>query len=90
MSGVSWEFEIILSEKAIKALKELDRHTQARMKEAIGRLAGYPPQGDITRLKGGQGELRLRAGDWRITFEYRFKDKQVSVLTIRHRREAYR
>jgi len=87
---VNWEFEIIFSEKAVKNLKELDRHTQARMKEAISRLANYPPQGDITKLKGGQGELRLRVGDWRITFEYHFKEKQVSILTIKHRREAYR
>ena len=87
---MNWEFEIIFSGKAIKSLKELDRLTQARMKEAISRLANYPPQGDITKLKGGQSELRLRVGDWRITFEYRFKEKQVSILTIKHRREAYR
>ena len=87
---MNWEFEIDFSEKAVKNLKELDRHTQTRMKEAISRLSNYPPQGDITKLKGGQDELRLRVGDWRITFEYNFKEKQVTILTIKHRREAYR
>jgi len=87
---VNWEFEIVFSVKAIKSLKEMDRHAQARMKEAVSKLASYPPQGDITKLKGGQDELRLRVGDWRITFEYNFKEKQVSILTIKHRREAYR
>jgi len=56
---VNWEFEIVFSVKAIKSLKEMDRHAQARMKEAVSKLASYPPQGDITKLKGGQDELRI-------------------------------
>lgn len=87
---MNWEFEIVFSEKAVKSLKELDRQNQVRIKDAILKLANYPPQGDIAKLKGGRGELRLRVGDWRITFEYSFKEKQVSILTIKHRREAYR
>jgi len=87
---VNWDFEVIFSPKGLKNLKLLDKQSQMRIKEAIDRLAYYPPKGDVIKLKGGQNELRLRVGDWRITFEYLFSERQVNILTIKHRREAYR
>jgi mRNA interferase RelE/StbE len=92
MSGVSWEFEIIFSPRAKRHLKALDRSIQTRIKEAVAHnLVCFPPRGDVIKLEGGEGtELRLRVGDWRVTFEYDFKLRQVHILSIKHRREAYR
>lgn len=85
------EFEIIFSPKALKQLKNIDRANQIRIKEGINKLSKYPPQADVVKLRGGQGgELRLRVGDWRIIFEYQFKDNQVHILTIKNRRDVYK
>jgi len=51
---VNWEFEVIFSPKALKHLKLVDKQAQIRIKEAIERLAHYPPKGDVVRLKGSQ------------------------------------
>lgn len=85
------EFEIIFSPKALKDLRSIDKITQIWIKEAILKLNRFPPHADIIKLKGGQGnELRLRVGDWRVVFEYRFQEKEVFILTIKNRRDAYK
>ncbi len=88
---MSLEFDIIFSPKAFKDLKNLDKPTQIRIKEAVTRLKQVPPQADVQKLKGGQGnEFRLRVGDWRVVFEYQFQEKEVYILTIKNRRDAYK
>lgn len=88
---MNWEYEIVFSPRAMRDLRALDQNIQKRIKIAITKLAQFPPKCDVIKLHGGKGsELRLRVGDWRVTFEYDFKEKQVHVLTIKHRREAYR
>jgi len=87
---VSSEFEIIVSDRAKKTLKGLSKQDQLRIKHAISKLSKYPPDLKIVKLKGGQGELRLRVGNWRVLFEYAFKENHVRILDIGHRREIYR
>jgi mRNA interferase RelE/StbE len=91
MSGKSLEFEIIFSPKAIRQLKHLDRDVQLRIKRAIETtLRLFPPRGDIIKLEGSKGRYRLRVGDWRVTFRYQFKAREVHIAEIKHRREIYR
>jgi len=89
---VSWEFEVIFSPRAKRDLKAMEHGVQTRIKEAVAaNLVRFPPKGDVAKLEGGEGtELRLRVGEWRVIFEYDFKQRQVHVLRVRHRREAYR
>jgi mRNA interferase RelE/StbE len=88
---MNWEFEVVLSPKALRNLKRLDRNIQKQIKVAINKLAKYPPKCHVIKLRGGSGsELRLRVGDWWIIFEYDFSQKQVNVLTIKHRGKAYK
>jgi mRNA-degrading endonuclease RelE of RelBE toxin-antitoxin system len=56
---------------APRARRELRRHdppVQRRVVEALDRLTGDPPAGDVMRLAGVKGEWRLRVGDWRARF----------------------
>jgi mRNA interferase RelE/StbE len=41
-------------------------------------------------LKGGEGELRIRVGDWRVI--YAVKDDMLLILVIKigHRSDVYR
>ena len=41
-------------------------------------------------LTGGQGELRIRIGDWRVIYAVRDEEVLVLVIKIGHRRDVYR
>lgn len=91
MFGKNLDYEVILSPRALRQLKRLDRPVQKRIKTAIERCLRYfPPQGDILKLEGVEGTFRLRVGDWRVTFGYHFPKKQVHIAEVVHRSRAYR
>ncbi|MFZ0478903.1 MAG: type II toxin-antitoxin system RelE/ParE family toxin [Terriglobales bacterium] len=80
--------KIIWSERAKADLRAIDKDTALRILHALARvLAGG--EGDVKRLHGIEPpEFRLRVGDYRV----RFHDSgdSVEILSVRHRREAYR
>jgi mRNA-degrading endonuclease RelE of RelBE toxin-antitoxin system len=45
-------------------------------------------EGRIKMLKGEQGEMRLRVGDYRVRF-YKHGDT-IEILRVKNRSEAYR
>jgi mRNA-degrading endonuclease RelE of RelBE toxin-antitoxin system len=45
--------------------------------------------GDVKKLKGESGDLRLRTGDYRIRFT-EGPDDSLHIHSVRHRSEAYR
>jgi mRNA-degrading endonuclease RelE of RelBE toxin-antitoxin system len=80
--------KIIWDARAITDLRAIDQATALRI---LRSLAFYVStnEGDIKRLKDVEPpELRLRVGDYRIRF-HDFKDS-IRILTVKHRREAYR
>jgi len=46
-------------------------------------------EGDIKKLQGESGDLRLRVGDYRVRLTEE-PDKILLIQSVRHRREAYR
>nr|WP_253901586.1 type II toxin-antitoxin system RelE/ParE family toxin [Arthrobacter sp. PAMC 25486] len=42
------------------------------------------------QLSGGDGELRIRVGDYRIVYDVVDSELVILVLRLRHRREVYR
>ena len=79
---------ILLRPAAVKDLETLEKGDRALVEAAIDRFA-ETGQGDVRKLAGQEGHLRLRAGDWRIRFVYEHPDA-ILILHIRNRREAYR
>ena len=41
-------------------------------------------------LKGGEGELRIRVGDWRVIYAVHDDELLVLVIKIGHRGDVYR
>ena len=58
---------------------------QTKIHDAGSRLSGYPHH----RLKG-RLEYRIRAGDYRIIYEFDQQKNILYLLTLGHRREIYR
>ena len=81
---------IQFKESALRTLEGLDRPIRLRIARRIVALADEPRPADVTVLKGGDGDLRIRVGDYRIV--YRVDGKKLIILVIRigHRNEVYR
>ena len=58
---------------------------EAKIHDVGSRLNGYSHH----RLKG-RSEYRLRAGDYRIIYEFDQQKNILYLLTLGHRREVYR
>jgi len=83
-------YAISYAPSAAKAIRKLDRPTARRLLEAIGALAGDPRPSGCIQLKGGDGELRIRVGDYRVVYDVQDEELVVLALRVGHRREVYR
>ena len=76
------------TEAARADLRRIDRETAIRILEGLARFL-VTEEGDVKLLKNSDPrEYRLRVGDYRV----RFHDLGdiIQILSVRHRREAYR
>ena len=55
---------------ALRALQRMDRTTASKVVAKIEQLASEPAAlaNNIRALKGGEGLMRLRVGDWRVIY----------------------
>lgn len=83
-------YEITYARSALKALRKLDREIARRILHAIDALAHDTRPAGCLQLSGGDGELRIRVGDYRIVYEVIDSELVVLVLRLGHRREVYR
>ena len=82
MKKIAW------SERARADIRRLDRDTAMRIFEALHRFA-ETDEGNIKKLQGQSGELRLRVGDYRVRFTEE-PGGTLRIHSVRHRKEAYR
>lgn len=89
MAGAS-PYAVYLKPAAERALKKVKDNTASRrIVKAIDGLTTNPrPAGAIT-IQGGDGLLRIRAGDYRILYTVNDDVLTVLVVTIGHRRDVY-
>jgi len=69
-------------------VRRIDRETAMRILEGLARFL-FTEEGDVKLLRDSDPkEYRLRVGDYRVRF-YNLGDT-LQILSVRHRREAYR
>jgi mRNA interferase RelE/StbE len=83
-------YAVRVSPAAARQIRKLDPPIRRKMQAVIELLADNPRPPAATRLVGGQGEWRVRVGDYRIVYEIRGAELVVLVLRLGHRREIYR
>lgn len=77
------------SREAVRTLARIDRPTSKRIRQKIEQLASAPETlaNNVKALKGGEGLMRLRVGDWRVIYT---EDLVVlHVLRVAPRGSAY-
>ena len=82
-------YRIELSPAAVRQLRKLDRVAQRRVQAAIELLATEPRPRGAKRLVGGDGEWRVRTGDYRIVYEIHDGVLLILGVAVGHRRDIY-
>lgn len=83
-------YRIEIAPVAVRQLRKLDRPARRRIQAAIELLAAEPRPAGAKKLVGGEGEWRVRTGDYRVVYEVRDDALVVLALAVGHRREIYR
>lgn len=83
-------YRVRLAPAAERQLRKLDPGARARVAAAIDLLAATPRPPGAKKLAGGDGEWRVRTGDYRIVYEIHDQVLTVLVVRVAHRREVYR
>lgn len=82
-------YRIELAPAAVRQLRKLDRSAQRRVQAAIELLATEPRPSGAKKLVGGNGEWRVRTGDYRVVYQIDDGVLLVLVVAVGHRREVY-
>ena len=80
-------YHVEIATAAVRQLRKLDRPAQRRVQAAIELLATEPRPNGAKKLVGGNGELRVRTGDYRIVYEIHDNVLLVLVIAVGHRRD---
>ncbi|WP_240372840.1 type II toxin-antitoxin system RelE family toxin [Brevibacterium zhoupengii] len=83
-------YSISYVSSAAKTLRKLDKSVARRLLATISQLAEDPRPPGCIQLKGGDGELRIRVGDYRVIYDIYDEELRILVLRVGHRREIYR
>ncbi|MBW2988864.1 type II toxin-antitoxin system RelE/ParE family toxin [Candidatus Woesearchaeota archaeon] len=81
-------YDLILSSKAEKQLKKLQRDIQSRIVSALERIR-IRPEAYVTKLVGDPGH-KFRVGDYRIIMDIDKGRLLILVIKIGHRRNIYK
>ncbi|MYE54694.1 MAG: type II toxin-antitoxin system RelE/ParE family toxin [Chloroflexi bacterium] len=81
--------EVHLERAAQRDLRRLQPSEFGRVIAAIRALANNPRPPGCRKIVGSANDWRVRVGRLRIIYEVDDADRQVRVMRVRHRREAY-
>ena len=85
-------FDIFLTSKAEKQIKDVPKNILLKIVEAIENLKStyYPSKYDIKKMKDLEHSYRIRIGNWRILYNVDFDSKEIFIVGILPRKKAYK
>jgi mRNA interferase RelE/StbE len=83
-------YAVIIPKPVQKQLDNLPEDMRSRIAEKILALTEEPRPSGVKKLKGFDGEYRIRVGDYRIRYEVDDGQSTVLILHCKHRRDIYR
>lgn len=81
--------KIYLSAKAHRQLKKIPRKMHFHLLSHIENLAQEPLPANSKKLRNRNG-YRIRVSDHRILYIFNKRRKEITILSVAHRRDAYR
>lgn len=80
---------LVWTRPALRDMKKVDSALAGRVRDAMIVLADTG-HGDVAKLRDTRPpEWRLRVGDWRVFFRFRGDMREIHVLRVRRRDQAY-
>lgn len=75
---------------AQRAIEDLPREYQDLIVNKLDAISENPFAIGTRKIQGVDSGYRVRMGDYRILYQVNELEEEVKIVTIRHRREAYR
>jgi mRNA interferase RelE/StbE len=82
--------EVLLSSQAQRDLRRLPPEVLERVVAAVRALGRTPRPPGCRKIVGSRSDWRVRVGDYRVVYEVDDRAREVRVMYVRHRRDAYR
>ena len=76
---------MLIANPAARELRRVPRPDLERIDQAFYEMCSDPFSGDVKSLRGANGALRRRVGDWCILFDLHQKRRLIVVLAVRRR-----
>ncbi|WP_071187667.1 type II toxin-antitoxin system RelE/ParE family toxin [Trichormus sp. NMC-1] len=83
-------YEVIIPKPVKKQLDALPGDVRERILEKILSLVEDPRPSGIKKLKGFDGEYRIRVGDYRVRYAIDDQALTVLILHCQHRKDIYK
>jgi len=83
-------YRLLFERRVLKDLDRLPKQDLMRVDNNIRLLLQNPLPPGSKKLIGERNLYRVRQGDYRIIYSVDHGSKEVRILGVRHRREAYR
>ena len=78
-------WNVLIVKSAEKQIRKMPAADAERVRKALLQMRKDPFAGDIVYLKGEQGVLRRRVGNWRILFEILTKQQTIVIQAVLRR-----
>jgi mRNA interferase RelE/StbE len=75
---------------ALKELSKLPKDIQQRIAQKIEELKTNPCPPGVIALTNGNGQLRLRVGDYRIIYRIEADKVVIVIIKVGHRKNIYK
>jgi mRNA interferase RelE/StbE len=82
-------YTVSLSNRARRETHRLDRQILSRIARAFDELAENPRPAGCLQVKTSERLWRIRVGDWRIGYKIDDGAREITIVTVGHRREFY-
>ena len=83
-------FKIFFEERIVKDFDRLPFEDAVKIRKIIELLYNEPRPRGSKKLKGKGSLYRIRQGDYRMVYEINNKNKEIRLIMVKHRKEAYR
>jgi mRNA interferase RelE/StbE len=84
------EYIVSFRRSAQKELEAFPKDLISRVLPKIEELAVEPRPDGCKKLKGQNNHWRVRVGDYRVIYSVDDDSRNVEIINIRHRSQAYR
>ena len=83
-------YTLLIRHSAERDLRRLPRVPFVRVNERIQSLREYPRPHGVRKLVGAQERWRVQVDDYRILYQIYDDTQTVTIVRVKHRRNAYR